>query len=454
MVQRNWPRVSLRRQSAGALVPLVRRCRAPGTNVRSAFSPASAAEQSTQTALNTLDGNIRLAQNAVQRQVLTGQLTTDQGAQLMGNVQRASTQAFLHDIANSADAVQPKSIPLPGQGPTYTRPPAGWIDGSKLSDALQNVWVSPETATVIKNTLNTDVTVPGLKGLADLSGAIKQIGLKGSPFHFIQEQAQAVRFGLSAGDIPGAGQMVGRSTINAANPAAYKAWLTDPVIAPIADRLAAAGGTLDATAGEGIDVSKTLQGMATRGLAGAAAGGVGTYAVQRARGVLQDQAIQQALIGAALGGLAAGPIGSVVGPAIFERQIPTLKIIGFKVLTDSGLDDQAAATMVNNTFGGQNLVRMARDPNFEAILRSAILAPDWWESWARNVASAIPGMPVRQAAGDASRKYAATTVAGAAVTLEGLQFLLTGHFTNENQAGHQLDLEIPAGSIPGAPQNA
>src|SRR6266849_11037133 len=158
----------------------------------------------------------------------------------MGNVQRTSTQAFLHDIANSPDAVEPKVIPMPGQVPSYTRPSAGWIDGAKLSDALQNVWVSPETATVVKNTLNTDITVPGLEGLANLSGAIKQIGLTGSPFHFLQEGLQAVRLWLSRGNIPGSGQMVGRSVMNAVNPAAYKSWITDRTIAPIADRLVAA----------------------------------------------------------------------------------------------------------------------------------------------------------------------------------------------------------------------
>lgn len=417
-----------------------------GTNIRTGFNPASAAPQAVQDALNTLDGTTREAQSVTQRAVLQGQVTAQQGQQLAGQVKAAATKQFLQDVAASPDGVAPIV-----QG---IAPPSGWSSGGKLSPALAGVWLSPETATTVRNTLNTDVTVPGLDGLARLSGAVKQVGLTGSPFHFIQEELQAVRLGTSQGNLPGAGQMVARSTTNAANPAAFKQWLTSPAIASVADRAARAGVTLSGTAGEGADFTAGLKGMAIRGAIGATGAGVSTYGVQRARGVPEDQALQQAGEAAVLGGVAAGPLGSLIGPAIFDRQIPTLKILGFKMLADSGMADADAAQMVNNTFGGQNLTRMARDPNLQAIMRSVVLAPDWWESWARGVGSAIPGMPVSQAAGDAARKYVATTVVSSAVTLEGLNYLLTGHFTNDNQATHTLDLEIPADKIPGAPASS
>src|SRR5438105_3109839 len=61
-----------------------------------------------------------LAQNAVQRQTISGQLNTQQAGQVMGNVYRTSTQRFLQDVANSPDGVLPKAISVPGAAPSNT----------------------------------------------------------------------------------------------------------------------------------------------------------------------------------------------------------------------------------------------------------------------------------------------------------------------------------------------
>jgi hypothetical protein len=306
---------------------------------------------------------------------------------------------------------------------------------------------------VVRNTLNHEVTVPGLAGLAKLSGQIKQVGLTGSPFHFVQEQLQAARLGMAT-DPAQTPQLMGRALANGVNPAAYKSWLTTPAIADVAAHAASDGVTFGKNAGEAIDLISGVKGMAIRGAIGGVGGAVSTYGVQRARGVPEEEARNQAILAGALGAVSAGPLGAVIGPATFERQIPTLKILGYKMLTDGGVAGPDAASMVNNQFGGQNLNRMARDPNFQAILRSVALAPDWWESWFRNAGTAIPGVPVSMTAGNAARKNVAVTVAGAAMTLEGLNYLFTGHGTADNAPNHQLDLEIPASMIPGAPQGS
>jgi hypothetical protein len=437
--------------AAGISPQAVGRAIAPaGRAVRTAFNPASAAPQAVQDALNVYDGTVRQAQAVAQREVILGHAAGEEASKTVGQVIGTARKQFLNDVANVPAATREMSTIDWETGTRVGVPkPQGWVNGGTLAPQLSGMWVSPEVATVVRNTLNHDITVPGLEGLAKLSGLIKQIGLTGSPFHFIQEELQAVRLGASQGDLPGAGAMVGRSTINAANPGAFKRWLTDPMIAPIVDRAAKAGVTLGREAGEGIDLGA---GMLARATVGAAGAGAGTYTVQKGRGASDEDAMKAALVAAGIGAVSAGPIGSLIGPAVFERQIPTLKVIGFKVLTDSGLPDAQAAQMVNNTFGGQNLTRMARDPNFQGLLRSVVLAPDWWESWARNVGSAIPGMPVSQQAGDAARKYVLTTVVSAGIALEGLNWLFTGHFTNENAQGRQLDLEIPTDRIPGAPQ--
>ncbi len=118
----------------------------------------------------------------------------------------------------------------------------------------------------------------------------------------------------------------------------------------------------------------------------------------------------------------------------------------------AGMQGKDAAELANSTFGGQNLVRMARAPWVQDALRATTFAPDWWEGILKTigrvpkgVADIATGKGVTTEA--MSAKQLAVDITATAVVLEGLQLLLTGHTTADNQEGHKWELEIPHSTL-------
>jgi hypothetical protein len=141
-----------------------------------------------------------------------------------------------------------------------------------------------------------------------------------------------------------------------------------------------------------------------------------------------------------------GALGSMIGPALWQRAVPTLKVMTFDVLRNRGMAPEAAATFVNQTFGGLNLTRIARSPDVQAVARTIAFAPDVWEGMARQVAHAL-SPDLSNAVSTEAKRYAATAAVAGAFMLEGLTWALTGgpnggHFTNQNDPGHEFDLDI------------
>jgi len=119
--------------------------------------------------------------------------------------------------------------------------------------------------------------------------------------------------------------------------------------------------------------------------------------------------------------------------------VPTLKVLTYGIQKSAGADSEAAAGFVNNVFGGQNLTAIARSKTVQDVARLVALSPDWWESWANQVGSAVKG----GASGRMGRAYWMRTGAlDGAFMLEGLNYALNGHPTTGNEPGHQLDLEV------------
>ncbi len=97
------------------------------------------------------------------------------------------------------------------------------------------------------------------------------------------------------------------------------------------------------------------------------------------------------------------------------------------------------ARHVNDRFGGQNWEAMGMTKSNLALLRIGLLAPDW----------TISNMHILKAAigeggtgGSAARVHVLSSLIVGMAATEGLNHLLTGHYTDENKPGHKLEVEI------------
>ncbi len=175
---------------------------------------------------------------------------------------------------------------------------------------------------------------------------------------------------------------------------------------------------------------------------GAAGTGLSSYAEAKTTGASDSDALTRGLIGAGFGA-AAGIISPSISKALWGRLVPVAKLEAFKVLKNK-YGAEAAATSVNNIFGGQNLAKLGRTRQVQDVARLALLAPDWLESWARN-AGATVGIGVEHGIkgpeAQAARAYWAATLISGAVTLEGLNVAFNGHTTDHNEPGHRFELE-------------
>jgi hypothetical protein len=96
------------------------------------------------------------------------------------------------------------------------------------------------------------------------------------------------------------------------------------------------------------------------------------------------------------------------------------------------------AKEINAAYGGLNWEAMGMTKSNISLLRLGLLAPDWTISNGLLLKYALGG----GTAGKASRAHLITALVGGMVLTEGINKMLTGHFTDENKEGHKLEIEI------------
>jgi hypothetical protein len=99
------------------------------------------------------------------------------------------------------------------------------------------------------------------------------------------------------------------------------------------------------------------------------------------------------------------------------------------------------ASSVNDAYGGLNWKAIGVTPTVQSIARLGFLAPDWTFSSARMLGKAFTKGP----GGNAARSQFAVGIIGGAILTEGLNHLLTGHYTDKNPKGHELEVEVQPG---------
>lgn len=275
---------------------------------------------------------------------------------------------------------------------------------------------------------------PVAKGLNAVQGILKQAVLAGSIFHPIVEAAQLGRTALASGRPIAGIKAIGTSARSLVDSGFAERWAKDNAAA-IA-RGEDAGGTMLRVGGPVNSDVQQVGNRIARTLLSSTGSGVAGYASGKAQGESDADALKRAAIFAA-GGAGVAQFAPTLNQAMWGRMVPVAKTEAFKML-EPQYGAEVAAKRVNDTFGGQNLAKLGRNPELQTVLRSTFLAPDWLESWARNMGAVVKPGPE----GDAARKYWAATGVSSALTLEGMNMAINGHPTTDNEPGRQLQLEV------------
>lgn len=99
------------------------------------------------------------------------------------------------------------------------------------------------------------------------------------------------------------------------------------------------------------------------------------------------------------------------------------------------------AKEINAVYGGLNWEAMGMTQSNLSLLRLGLLAPDWTISNIQLLKYAFGG----GTEGSSSRASILTAAISGMVLTEGINKMLTGHFTDENDKGHKLEVEISPG---------
>jgi len=162
-------------------------------------------------------------------------------------------------------------------------------------------------------------------------------------------------------------------------------------------------------------------------------------------------------------GLVMGGLAAAAGPTIAARMhnslwteaVPLAKVLTFKAAVKGGVPEAEAALFTKNLLGGQNLEAIAGQTGAK-IARLVVMAPDWLLSQGKLIrdagigaAKSVPGVENLPKMGpmtgsqQLSRDWMLKAVGTGMLATEALQFAFTGHFTNDNSAGHAFEVEIP-----------
>lgn len=99
------------------------------------------------------------------------------------------------------------------------------------------------------------------------------------------------------------------------------------------------------------------------------------------------------------------------------------------------------AREANAAYGGLNWESLGVTPTFQGIMRLGLLAPDWTYSNVDLAKLAFSG----GTGGAAARSHLVSALIGGAIVTEGLNKLITGHFTDQNTKGHETEVEVRPG---------
>lgn len=296
-------------------------------------------------------------------------------------------------------------------------------------------------------------------------GSIKESQLALSGFHAGTLSAQLVRAGFAAGK-PGQGfSNLGTAVHAMIDPRFFREWVNEKGGASMLHSGAGAGGTLmggekltpearglGATNGDDIWNALFSRGVGATygGVTGAGAG----YISAKAQGLNEEDTAHNVFAGATVGALGGAVGAKMFSNALWGRFVPVAKATTWNMLKES-MGEREAAKHVNNVFGGQNLLAIARSPRFQEGLRLMFLAPDWIESW-MNVARNFVGGPIGQrsrAISNQSRLYAVALAAGAMLTTQAINMALNDGKTTfqTNDPAHWFMANIDKGvdTMPG-----
>lgn len=139
------------------------------------------------------------------------------------------------------------------------------------------------------------------------------------------------------------------------------------------------------------------------------------------------------------------------GDFLFDHVQRYLKVTGWSKQMSNWLADNPNATNeqvktagrgfaeeINNVYGGQNWEAMGMTKSNLSLLRIGMLAPDYFISNAKYMRGIFRG----GTEGSSTRGNLMTALAIGMIGTEGLNKILTGHFTDENKKGHSLEVEV------------
>lgn len=359
------------------------------------------------------------------------------------NASRANA-LFLKDLKKVAPETvvrigSPKNVSNIGSG--------DWIWGGNYMKQWQNVAFSPELKTVLDNITSPSRVrnAPIAGGVLNLMSEAKHALFAPSLFHLVNEQRQVFNAAGFKG-IP----TLGKSLHYAVHPGARRKFWADPQTIDLAREAMNSGlimmrGMPDAPQ---TGMNKLQSGAVHAGW-GAVGGGLSGGFTAHQDPTQTDQDVLHRAIAGAFVGAAGGAAGGAMSKALWEGAMPVMKLQTWSLLKPA-LGGENAAKYVNSVYGGQNLEALARSKTVQDVLRMGVLAPDWQESWIRQIGSAlmpgsvrgsIPGLGSPTNIADANRQYWLRAAAGSALMLEGFNVALNGHGSQDNGKGHELTLE-------------
>ena len=309
------------------------------------------------------------------------------------------------------------------------------IPGFEHIKDLEDTVISPDLYNVMHNATNPESGLQVLRPLQDLSSIFKHNTLQGSAFHALNEVRQI--FATHGAAAPATLFKILTQTTTEGG---YRSFMD--ASRPIVDQAIKDGLTINVVP-DRLDNLNAAQrwGLAVANMAG---GSVAGYQTALNAGEDNNDALKQAALFGAVGGVLGAPVFKLSGlsdesrsliehfsHAMWDRWIPSAKLMTYQMYAPQ-YGGQAAASFTNSVFGGQNLLAIARSRTVQDALSLGLLAPDWQEGWARLAGNALFSWGKDAPLGDMARNYWSNALVQHAVTLEGMNLALGGHFSWQN----------------------
>jgi cell wall-associated NlpC family hydrolase len=348
------------------------------------------------------------------------------------------------DILSGADVVRARGRQVP-EGMI----PLNSLEGFQGFGNLDDVHISPELATVLKNYAGSGDSIWDsalLRQSRNINSIFKHNTLSGSAFHLLNEVRQT--FATQGAEAPvNLGKIMWQTTF----PGGFRQFMTTN--GPLARQAEKDGLTLNVVA----DRMDNLNLPQRWGLAAmnAGIGSVAGYQTALNSGETNEDALKTALATGIISGAAGSPVIKLdalsperrslvehLSHAMWDRWIPALKLTTYEMYAPE-FGGRDAASFVNSVFGGQNLLAIARSRSVQNAASMAALAPDWQEGFARLAGNALFNWGKDAPQGDMARKYWSNALVQHAVVLEGMNLAFGGQFSWQNDP--DATLQVNAG---------